>query len=48
VIDHLAGGEARDLRRDLEELRAAVGPEEHESTSYNADDRRSRSPKGPR
>jgi hypothetical protein len=31
-------GEARDLQRDLIELRSAVGLEEHESTSDNARD----------
>jgi hypothetical protein len=30
-----SGGEDRDLRNDLIELRAAVGLEEHESTSGN-------------
>jgi hypothetical protein len=30
-----SGGEGRDLREDLTELRAAVGLEEHESTSGN-------------
>ncbi len=35
VMAHLAGDEQRDLRHDLEELRAAVGLEEHESTSHN-------------
>lgn len=33
-----AGGKDRDLARDLVELRDAVGLEEHESTSNNADD----------
>ena len=37
VMAHLAGGVERDLRRDLEELRAAVGLEEQESTSHNVD-----------
>src|SRR6478736_3613493 len=32
-----SGGEGRDLREDLTELRAAVGLEEHESTSGNRD-----------
>ena len=31
------GGEARDIERDLKELRAAVGLEEHESTTHNAE-----------
>jgi hypothetical protein len=36
VMAHLAGdSEERDLRRDYKELRAAVGLEEHESTTNN-------------
>jgi low affinity Fe/Cu permease len=36
VMAHLAGDdEERDLKRDLEELRAAVGLEDHESTTNN-------------
>lgn len=40
VMAHLANGdEERDLQKDMEELRAAVGIEEYESTSNNSDDR---------
>lgn len=36
VMDHLATGSAeRDLKADLKELRAAVGLEDHESTTQN-------------
>ena len=36
LMAHLAdGGEERDLHQDMKELRAAVGLEEHESTSDN-------------
>jgi low affinity Fe/Cu permease len=38
VMAHLSDGdEERDLRRDIEELRTAVGLEEKESTSDNSD-----------
>ena len=41
VMAHLAsGGEKGDLERDLVELRAAVGLEEHESTSHNSQESR--------
>ncbi len=36
VMDHLAtGSDERDLRRDMKELRAAVGLEDYESTTRN-------------
>jgi hypothetical protein len=35
VMAHLAGEKDRDLMKDLDELRAAVGLEEKESTSHN-------------
>jgi low affinity Fe/Cu permease len=35
VMAHLAGDEGRDVHKDLEELRAAVGLEEKESTTEN-------------
>ena len=39
VMDHLATGSGeRDLRTDLKELRAAVGLEDHESTTRNGED----------
>jgi hypothetical protein len=41
VMAHLAtGGEKGELERNLTELRAAVGLEEHESTSHNSEDSR--------
>lgn len=37
VMEYLANADApRDIRRDVRELRAAVGLEEHESTTHNA------------
>lgn len=39
------GGTERDLQSDLEELRTAVGLEEYESTTKNADDTQSRNAK---
>ncbi len=39
VMAHLADdGNERDLMRDLKELRAAVGLEDHESTAHNAEE----------
>jgi hypothetical protein len=41
VMAHLAsGGEKGELEHDLRELRAAVGLEEHESTSDNSEESR--------
>jgi hypothetical protein len=51
VMTHMAStdkGEGRDLETDLKELRAAVGLEEHESTTENADDGDRRQPQGDR
>ena len=42
-----SGGKGRDLRRDLVELRAAVGLESHESTSRNRSEEAHAGPKAP-
>ena len=41
VMDHLAGQSQRDLAHDRDELRAAVGLEEHESTGQNRQEKAS-------
>lgn len=47
VMAYLADGEQRDLHRDLEELRAAVGLEQHESTANNVNESTSAPPYAP-